>query len=75
MLFKGVCEATRSFQQIDPDVSERHLDLLRSALSPREAAAPLRGRAATLDDFARAYPETESADTADTESAAAKQSA
>jgi AcrR family transcriptional regulator len=51
MLFKGVCEAMRSFQHLDPNVAERHLDLVRSALAPREHEQPLRGRIPTLDDL------------------------
>lgn len=65
MLFKGVCEATRSFQQIDPAIGDRQLDLVRSALALGESKRSLRGRAATLDDLERAFPAAQVEDVAE----------
>jgi AcrR family transcriptional regulator len=56
MLFKGVCQAVSAFAHIDPDIAERHLDLVRSALGAQAAAQPLRGRAPTLDALERVFP-------------------
>jgi AcrR family transcriptional regulator len=46
LLFKGMCEAVRSYSHAGPDVAERQLDLIRAALAP--SAQPLRGRAPSL---------------------------
>ncbi len=54
LLIKGVCETAAAFQQLDPRISERHLDLVRAALAPPATAHMLRGRSATLDDLERA---------------------
>jgi AcrR family transcriptional regulator len=54
MMIKGVCEAMRSFQHIDPDVGMRQLDLLWSAIAAPGAQRPLRGRPPTVDDLERA---------------------
>jgi AcrR family transcriptional regulator len=51
MLVKGVCEATRSFQHVDPEITVRQLDLVRAAISTPGAQRPLRGRQPTLEDF------------------------
>jgi AcrR family transcriptional regulator len=59
MLFKGVCEASRSFAQIDPTIGDRHLDLVRSALVISDSERPLRGRTPTLEDLERAFPTPE----------------
>jgi AcrR family transcriptional regulator len=56
MLVKGVCQAASAFAQIDPEIGERHLDLVRAALSAPATARPLRGRRPTLDDVERAFP-------------------
>jgi AcrR family transcriptional regulator len=54
-LLKGVCETAAAFQQIDPQISERHLDLVRSALAPPARARMLRGRSPTLGDIERVF--------------------
>jgi AcrR family transcriptional regulator len=54
MMVKGVIEATRSFQHVNPDVAMRQLDLVRAALSPPGADRPLRGRLPTIDDLEQA---------------------
>lgn len=54
MLVKGICETAAAFQQLDPQISERHLDLVRAALSPPATPQTLRGRSPTLDDLERA---------------------
>src|SRR5437763_12994279 len=54
MLVKGVCEACRSFQHVDPDLAMRQLDLVRAAISSPGAARPLRGRRPTIEDLERA---------------------
>jgi AcrR family transcriptional regulator len=59
MLFKGVCEASRSFAQIDPRIGDRQLDLVRSALVISDSERPLRGRTPTLEDLERAFPSPE----------------
>ncbi len=59
LLFKGVCETAAAFRQLDPGLSERHLDLVRAALSPPSGAQPLRGRSPTLDDLERAQEPAE----------------
>jgi Transcriptional regulator SbtR-like, C-terminal domain len=51
MMVKGVCEAARSFQHVDPELRDRQLDLVRAALSTPSAQRPLRGRLPTLDDL------------------------
>jgi AcrR family transcriptional regulator len=60
MLVKGVCQAASAFQHLDPDIAQRHLDLIRAALSTPQSTQPLRGRAPTLEDMERALtpPET-----------------
>jgi AcrR family transcriptional regulator len=53
MLTKGACQAALAFRQLDPDITERQLDLVRSALAP--STQPLRGRVATLEDLERMH--------------------
>lgn len=53
MLTKGVCQAVSAFAHIDPEIGNRQLDLVRSALTG-PAEAPLRGKTPTLDDLERA---------------------
>ena len=48
MMIKGVCEAMRSFQHVDPDVGMRQLDLLWSAIAAPGAQRPLRGHPPTV---------------------------
>jgi AcrR family transcriptional regulator len=55
LLIKGVCETATAFQQVDPRISERHLDLVRAALAPPATDRMLRGRSPTLDDIERAF--------------------
>ncbi len=50
MMVKGVCEAARSFQHVDPELRARQLDLVRAALSTG-TQRPLRGRRPTLEDL------------------------
>jgi AcrR family transcriptional regulator len=54
MMVKGVCEATSSYQHVDPEIAMRQLDLVRAAISPREAQRPLRGHRPTIEEFERA---------------------
>jgi AcrR family transcriptional regulator len=54
MMIKGVCEAMRSFQHLDPEVGMRQLDLLWSAIAAPGAQRPLRGRPPTVDDLEHA---------------------
>jgi AcrR family transcriptional regulator len=49
MMFKGVCEAARPFN--DPGIAARQLELVRAALRPVAAADRLPGRPPTLDDM------------------------
>jgi AcrR family transcriptional regulator len=51
MMVKGVCEATRSFQHVDPAIGGRQLDLVRAALSPSPGCRPLRGQPPALEDL------------------------
>jgi AcrR family transcriptional regulator len=56
MMVKGVCEAVTSFQHVNPDVTLRQLDLVRSAISTPGAAPALRGSPPTIDDLEQAAP-------------------
>jgi AcrR family transcriptional regulator len=56
MMVKGACEATRSFQHVDPAIGARQLDLVRAALSPSPGCRPLRGLPPTLKDLDPAAP-------------------
>jgi AcrR family transcriptional regulator len=51
MLFKGVCESATALGRVDPGIVERHLDLVRAALSTSAATQPLRGREPSLADL------------------------
>jgi AcrR family transcriptional regulator len=55
MMIKGVCEAMRSFQHLDPDVGMRQLDLLWSAIAAPGAQRPLRGHPPTVRDLEHAH--------------------
>ncbi|MDQ6804525.1 MAG: TetR/AcrR family transcriptional regulator [Actinomycetota bacterium] len=57
MMFKGVCEASRPFN--DSDMAARQLELVRAALRPVAASERLRGQPPTLDDMERAFPRTQ----------------
>jgi AcrR family transcriptional regulator len=59
MMIKGVCEAVRSFQHVNPDIAMRQMDLVRAALSPRTNERPLRGRLPTIADLDEAAPAVE----------------
>jgi AcrR family transcriptional regulator len=64
MLIKGVCEASRSFAHLDPDIAARQLDLVRAAISTSGAQRPLRGRRPTIEDLERPLPSPPAAQTA-----------
>jgi AcrR family transcriptional regulator len=64
MLIKGVCEASRSFAHLDPDIAARQLDLVRAAISTPGAQRPLRGRRPTIEDLERPTPSPPAAQTA-----------
>jgi AcrR family transcriptional regulator len=51
LMIKGVCEAARSFQHVDPRLAERQLDLVRSAISTPSAQRPLRGTPPPIEDL------------------------
>jgi AcrR family transcriptional regulator len=51
MMFKGVCEASRPFNNLD--MAARQLDLVRAALRPVPAEQRLQGRPPTLADIER----------------------
>ena len=55
MLVKGVCQAASVFERVDPDIADRHLDLMRAALTAHESTRPLRGRAPTIEDIEHAF--------------------
>ncbi|HEY2439595.1 MAG TPA: TetR/AcrR family transcriptional regulator [Solirubrobacteraceae bacterium] len=59
MMIKGVCEAVRSFQHVNPDIAMRQMDLVRAALSPRSDERPLRGHLPTIADLDEAAPAVE----------------
>jgi AcrR family transcriptional regulator len=52
LMFKGICEVGRSFPVGGPELSERHVDLVRAALRP--STVPLRGRMLTQADLEEA---------------------
>jgi AcrR family transcriptional regulator len=51
MLLKGVCEASSSFQHVDPEIGLRQLDLVRAAISTPDHQPRLRGRRPTIEDL------------------------
>jgi AcrR family transcriptional regulator len=59
MLIKGVCQAAAAFGQLDPEIADRQLDLVRAALTAHDTTKPLRGRTPTLEDIEHAYPPDE----------------
>ena len=63
MLVKGVCEAARHFQHLDPEITGRQLDLVCAAISTNPADRPLRGTPPTAEDFERAMACTAAAAT------------
>jgi AcrR family transcriptional regulator len=56
MLIKGVCQAASAFAHVDPEIAERQLDLVRSALTAPSQGRALRGKAPTLADLERTSP-------------------
>jgi AcrR family transcriptional regulator len=61
MLIKGVCQAASAFAHVDPEIAERQLDLVRSALTTPAQGRTLRGRTPTLSDLEGAFPTAEAA--------------
>ncbi|HWE08728.1 MAG TPA: TetR/AcrR family transcriptional regulator [Solirubrobacteraceae bacterium] len=59
MMIKGVCEAVRAFEHVNPDIAMRQLDLVRAALSPHADERPLRGCRPTIEDLDEAAPAVE----------------
>jgi AcrR family transcriptional regulator len=51
MMVKGVCEASRSFQHLDPSVAARQLDLVWAAIAAPGVQRPLRGRPPSVEDL------------------------
>jgi AcrR family transcriptional regulator len=51
MMFKGACTAAAAYAQVEPAIIARHLDLIRASVTLVPGAAPLRGRAPTLEDL------------------------
>ena len=49
MMVKGACEASRSFQHVDPNVVGRQLDLVWAAIATPEARRDLRGQAPSAE--------------------------
>jgi AcrR family transcriptional regulator len=57
MMMKGACAASAAFGETKPDILERHLDLVRAAISTPAHPQPLRGTAPTLADLERVLGE------------------
>jgi AcrR family transcriptional regulator len=57
VLLKGVCEASASFQHVDPEIGLRQLDLVRAAISSPGNQRRLRGRRPTIEDLDRPAPD------------------
>ena len=51
MLFKGACMAAASYANAEFSIIDRNLDLIRASVTLVPGAAPLRGRAPTLEDL------------------------
>ncbi len=56
IMLKGVCEVATALAHVDREIVERHLDLVRSALTASATTHPLHGRSPTLEDIERAFP-------------------
>jgi AcrR family transcriptional regulator len=56
MLVKGVCAAAASLGEVSPAMVQRHLDLVRAAISTPGHAPALSGPAPTLADLERSLP-------------------
>jgi AcrR family transcriptional regulator len=59
MLLKGVFEAASALAGSEPGAVARQLDLVRAAISADAERRPLRGRAPTLADIERTFPQPE----------------
>jgi AcrR family transcriptional regulator len=57
MMVKGVCEASRSFQHLDPDMAARQLDLVWAAIATPAAQRGLRGQAPPVEALERSGPQ------------------
>jgi AcrR family transcriptional regulator len=57
MMVKGVCESSRSFQHLDPNVAARQLDLVWAAIATGSAQRGLRGQAPPVETLEPATPE------------------
>ncbi len=55
MMVKGVCAAAASLGGVSPEILERHLDLVRAAISTPGHEHQLRGRPPTMSDLERAH--------------------
>ena len=56
MMLKGACAAASAFGEAKPDILERHLDLVRAAISTPAHPQPLRGTPPTLADLESLRP-------------------
>lgn len=56
MMLKGACAAASAFGDAKPDILERHLDLVRAAISTPARLQPLRGTPPTLADLQALLP-------------------
>ncbi|MEO6857797.1 MAG: TetR/AcrR family transcriptional regulator, partial [Solirubrobacteraceae bacterium] len=63
MMTKGVCEASRSFQHIDPNLAARQLDLVWSAIASPCAQHALRGQPPPVEALERPAPDARAAST------------
>jgi AcrR family transcriptional regulator len=55
LMVKGVCESSRIFQHVDPEIGMRQLDLVRAAITAEgQPVRPLRGQPPTPEDLERA---------------------
>lgn len=59
MMVKGVCEASRSFPHVDPNVAARQLDLVWAAIATAQAQRDLRGQAPSVEALERTAAGTE----------------
>jgi hypothetical protein len=56
MMVKGVCEASRSFQHLDPYLAARQLDLVWAAIATDGGQRGLRGRIPSVEMLDRDPP-------------------
>lgn len=57
MMTKGVCEASRSFQHVDPNLAARQLDLVWAAIASPGAQRALRGQPPPVEALERPAPD------------------